>query len=122
MSLDDHEKLMGFQNSTFPIAIYGAIDTASKKTTLDQILGNKQNARISSRRYFELIYEASVIPNYIRIDKGSETGTIATMHCFLRRQHSDVETDEEAFKTVIYDPSTSNQVVLLNVVDMYGVE
>ena len=46
----------------------------------------------------------------------------ATIHWFLRRQHSDVEADEEAFKTVIYGPSTSNQVVLLNVIDMYGVE
>ena len=62
------------------------------------------------------------MPNYIRIDKGSETGTIVTMHCVLRRPHSDVETDEEAAQTVIYGPSTSNQVVLLNVVDMYGVE
>ena len=40
------------------------------------------------------------MPNYIRIDKGSET--IATIHCFLRRQHSDVETDEEAVKTDIW--------------------
>ena len=58
--------------------------------------------------------------NYILIDKGSETGTLATMHCFLPRQHSDVETDEDAVKTVIYSPSTSNQVVLLNVVDIYA--
>ena len=32
------------------------------------------------------------------------------MICFLRRQQSDVETDEDAVKTVIYNPSTSNQV------------
>ena len=44
------------------------------------------------------------------------------MHCFLRRQHSDRETDEEAIKTAIYGPLTSDQVVLLNVVDMHGVE
>ena len=31
MSLDGHGKPMGFQNNTFPIAIYGAIDTASGK-------------------------------------------------------------------------------------------
>ena len=75
-----------------------------------------------SRWYFEFIYKTRVIPNYIRIDKGSETGTIAAMHCFLRRQHSDVETEEDAVETVIYGPSTSNQVTLLHVVDMYGVD
>ena len=31
ISLDEHDKLMGFQNNTFPIAIYSAIDTASRK-------------------------------------------------------------------------------------------
>ncbi len=30
-SMDGHDKLMGFQNSTFPLTIYGAIDTASRK-------------------------------------------------------------------------------------------
>ena len=53
------------------------------------------------------------------IDKGSETDAPATMHCFLHRQHPDVETDEGAVKTVIYHPLTSNQVALLNVVGMY---
>ena len=73
-----------------------------------------------ARWYLEFHYETRVMPNYIHIAKGSETGTLATMHCFLLRQHSHVETDEEAVKTVIYGPSTSNQVVLLNVVDTYA--
>ena len=30
-SLDGHDKLMGYQNSTFPIAIYGCLDTVSRK-------------------------------------------------------------------------------------------
>ena len=75
-----------------------------------------------ARWYFEFIYETRVIPNYIRINKGSETGTIAKMHYVLRRQHSDVETDEEAVKALIYGPSTSNQIFLLHAVEMYGVE
>lgn len=29
--LDYHDKLMGYQNSTFPLAIYGCMDTASRK-------------------------------------------------------------------------------------------
>ena len=60
------------------------------------------------------------MPNYIRIDKGTETGTIAAIHCFLLTQHSDVETDEKAVQTVIYGPLISNQVVLLD--DIHGVE
>ena len=30
-SLDGHDKLMRYQNSTFPLAIYGCMDTASRK-------------------------------------------------------------------------------------------
>ena len=42
------------------------------------------------------------MPNYMHIDKDSQIGTPATMHSFLHRQHPDIETDEEAVKTVIY--------------------
>ena len=31
ISLDGHDKLMGFQKNTFPLAMYGCIDTASRK-------------------------------------------------------------------------------------------
>ena len=30
-SLDGHDKLIGYQNSTLPIAVYGCIDTCSQK-------------------------------------------------------------------------------------------
>ena len=29
--LDGHDKRMGYQNSTFPLAVYGCIDTCSRK-------------------------------------------------------------------------------------------
>ena len=38
-----------------------------------------------------------------------KAGAIATMHCLLHWQHLDVETDEEAVKTVVYGPLTSGQ-------------
>ena len=30
-SLDEHDKVCGFQNSTFPLGVYGCIDTFSRK-------------------------------------------------------------------------------------------
>ena len=30
-SLDGHDKMMGYQNSILPLAVYGCIDTASRK-------------------------------------------------------------------------------------------
>ena len=121
MPLDGHDKLMSFQNNTFPIVIYGAIDTTSRKLLWIKVWATNRILELVARWYFEFIYEVRVIPNYIRIDKGSKTGTIAIIHCFLRRQHLDVEADEKAVKTVMNGPSTSNQVVLLLVIDIYGV-
>ena len=45
--------------------------------------------------------------SYLRMDKGTETGIMATMHAFLRNNHGDME---DASDTVLYGPSTSNQV------------
>jgi hypothetical protein len=43
----------------------------------------------------------------MRMDKGTETGVLATMHACLREQHGDTD---NASNTIIYGPSTSNQV------------
>ena len=32
-----------------------------------------------------------VISRSLRLDKGTETGTMATIHCYLRNGHNDVE-------------------------------
>ena len=52
--------------------------------------------------------ETHVIANRIRLDKGTETGVMATMHAFLRRNHGDCD---EPADTILYGPSTSNQQV-----------
>ena len=57
-------------------------------------------------RYLEYLYENKVIPSYLRMDRDTENGVIATMHAFLRQHHSDMDPAE----TVIYGPSTANQV------------
>jgi len=105
-SVDGHDKLMGYQNSTYPLAIYGCIDTASRKLLWLRIWVTNSDPVLVGRWYLEYLYETKVISSFIRMDKGTETGTMATMHAFLRRHHGDIEPCE----TVIYGPSTSNQV------------
>ena len=106
-SLDGHDKLMGYQNSTFPLAVYGSIDTASRKILWLRIWVSNSNPKLIGRWYLEYLIEAKIISNMIRIDKGTETGVMATIHAFLRRNHGDrCDTTD----TVIFGPSTSNQV------------
>lgn len=46
------------------------------------------------------------VSHRLRLDKGTETGTMATVHCYLRNGHNDVENPEN---TVLYGSSTSNK-------------
>jgi hypothetical protein len=48
-----------------------------------------------------------VISRRLRLDKGTETGQMAMIHAFLRRNHDDIENVED---TVLYGSSTSNKV------------
>lgn len=43
----------------------------------------------------------------VKFDKDTETGVMATMHAYLRRNHSDID---DPLDTILYGPSTSNQV------------
>ena len=55
----------------------------------------------------------SVISKNLRLDKGNETGQMATIHGFLRQTHADDQVNQDAVDTVQYGPSTSNKVLLM---------
>ena len=101
-SMDGHDKLMGFQNSTFPLAVYGCIDTSSRKILWLRIWVTNSNPNVIGRWYLEHLMETHVIANMIRLDKG-------LISYFLRRNHADCD---EPADTILYGPFTSNQVSL----------
>ena len=105
-SLDGHAKLMGYQRDTFPIAIYGCIDTASRKLLWIKVWTSNSNPELVGCWYFEHLYESWILARVLRIDKGTETGNLATIHAFLRQRYCDMEPKD----TVVYGPSTANQV------------
>lgn len=105
-SLDGHDKLMGYQNSTYPIAIYGSIDSASRKILWLRVWVTNSDPDVIGRFYLEHLYETRLISTFLRLDKGTETTVLCTMHAFLRRHHGDMEPTD----TILYGPSTSNQV------------
>ena len=97
---------MGYQNSTFPLPVYGCMDTASRKLLWLKVWVSNHDPKLIGRWYLEHLYETKIISVMLRVDKGTETGTMATIHAFLRRHHNDMDSQE----TVVYGPSTSNQV------------
>ena len=86
-SVDGHDKLMGYQNSTYPLAMYGCIDTASRKLSWLRIWVANSDPQVIGRWYPEYLYETRTMASYLRIDRGTETGTLATMHAFPRQHH-----------------------------------
>ena len=82
-SLDGHAKLMGYQKSTFPLAVYGCLDSASRKLLWLRIWTTNSDPKVVGRWYFEHLYETKMIAQNLRIDKGTETGEMATMYAFL---------------------------------------
>ena len=57
-SFDDHDKLMGFQNSTFPIAIYGCLNTASRKLVWIKVWDSNSSPYLIARSYVGYLYES----------------------------------------------------------------
>ena len=107
-SMDGHDKMMGYQNSTFPLAIYGILDQASRKILLLKCWTTNSDPHVVGRWYLEHLKSTRTLPSNIRIDCGSETGKLATIHAYLRAL---VDEDlEDPIDTVIFGPSTSNQI------------
>ena len=98
---------MGYQRSTFTLATYGCLDSASRRLLWLRIWTDNCYPKHVARWYHDYLYETRVMASNIRIDKGSETGDMDTVRAFLRGQHDDVD---DSTDTVIYETSHSNQV------------
>ena len=82
LSMDEHDKLMRYQNSTFPLTVCGYMDTASRKLLFIWAWTSNSNPVYPKRWYFEYLCESKTLPYHIRIDKGSETTIMGTMQAF----------------------------------------
>ncbi|XP_066924428.1 uncharacterized protein [Clytia hemisphaerica] len=104
-SMDGHDKLMGYQNSTFPIAVYGCIGTCSRKLLWLKVWSGNSNPELIGRFYIGHLHSTNLIAQNLRIDKGTETIHMAGIHCYLQRNNL-----EDPLKSIIFGPSTSNQI------------
>ena len=75
-SLDGHDKPMGYQNSTFPIAVYGCMDTCSRKILWIRVWMSNSDPNIIGRFYLEHLFKSRKIAAKLRLDRGSETGVM----------------------------------------------
>ena len=98
---------MGYQRSTFPLFVYGCIDTASRKVISLRICTNTCDPKRVVGWYFDYLFEKRIVLARLRIDKVSETGVTATMHTILRSGHCKLE---DLSESVIFGKSAANQI------------
>ena len=80
LSIDGHDKLMSYQNSTYPIAVYGMLDQASRKIVMLKCWTSNSNPDIIGSWYIEWLRKNRVLPANIRSDHGTETGKLCSIH------------------------------------------
>ena len=54
--------------------------------------------------YLRYLFESEMLPRNLRVDRGTETRKMATIHVFLLNQHESMD------DSIIYGPSTSNKI------------
>ena len=74
---------VGIKNSTFPLGVYGFIDTFSRKILSLKVMISNSDPRVNGKQYFDLLYELKMMPVFLRCDRGTETGKMASIHCYL---------------------------------------
>ena len=60
ISLDGHDKLCGYQNSTFPLGVYGCIVTFSHKILFLFVCYSNSNPLTVGKKYMEYLYRTEV--------------------------------------------------------------
>ncbi|XP_074635510.1 uncharacterized protein LOC141893927 [Acropora palmata] len=95
---------MGFMNSTFPLAVYGLQDAFSGYILYFKLWTTNADPKLIGCWYMDHLYRTKVISKYLRLDRGTETGHMATIHAFLRQDQ------ENELGTVFYGPSTNNKI------------
>lgn len=107
VSLDGHDKLCGYQNWTFPLGIYGCLDTFSRKILFLFVCHSNSSPLVIGKKYLEYLCQTHKMPRFMRIDRGTETGKMATTHVYLMNKMGIME---DPVDSVIYGPSTSNKI------------
>lgn len=107
VSVDGHDKLCGYQNWTFPLGVYGFIDTFSRKILALSVVVSNSDPLVIGQLYTELLHKMKMAPRFLRMDKGTETGKMATIHTYLMSQN---DIFEDPLDSIAYGPSTSNKI------------
>ena len=80
-------KLCGYQNATFPLGVYGCIDTFSRKILFLFVCHSNSNPLVVGKMYLRYLFETEMLPRNLRVDRGTETEKMAIIHVYMLNKH-----------------------------------
>ena len=84
-SLDGYDKLMGYQNSSFPLAIYGCVNTTSRKLLWLMVWISNSDPEVIGKWYLEHLLETKIVSAMLRVDKRTDRSSIIfSCKCLLQ--------------------------------------
>ena len=101
--VDGYDKLKPYE---FPI--HGCIDGFSRRILWLEIVKSNNDPHVVGKLFIKCVKEMQFCPTLLRTDRGTENGIMATIQCFLRRNHTDSLSELKAHR---YGSSHTNQRV-----------
>lgn len=99
--VDGYDKL-----KPYGLPNHGCIDGYSRKIIWLRAVHSNNNPEVIARLFLNAVREIGGCPEKVRSDCGTENVTLATIQCYLRRNHGD---ENAGTKSHMYGPSHSNQ-------------
>ena len=69
---------------------------------------SNSDPRVIGKQYFDLLYGLKMMPVFLRCDKGTETGKMASIHCYLMSTEQSMF--EDPLESIAFGPSTTNKI------------
>ena len=83
------------------------MDQASRKILLLKLWTRNSHPDLIGKWYFDHLRDVRTIPDKMRMDCGTETGSMAAAQCYLRSKKSELD---DVTDCLTYGPSTGNQI------------
>ena len=83
------------------------MDTFSRKIVFLLVCFSNSDPNVIGKRYLKYLFKIKMLPNALRVDRGTETGKMTTIQAYLADK---LEIFEDPMNSVVFGPSTSNKV------------
>ena len=86
-----YDKLEGIQRNTYPLTVYGGIDTYSRKVLFLRIGESNRDQDVVGYYWLDYLCENKVCPRFLAIDNGAQMDVICGLHKTVKQRLIDTD-------------------------------